>query len=85
MKQNCQLRYAAGLYWLLQMDQSGKEDVHPIPMNEGGASIWKMYQQGNTKEQIALQLCEQYGIGQEEAAADIMGFFEELKKQGIME
>ena len=34
-----QLRYAAGIYWLLDMSQPGYPYRKPLPLNEMGAAI----------------------------------------------
>lgn len=85
MKPKYQLRSAAGAYWLLQMDQSGKENIKPILMNECGAYIWKLHQKGNREKEIIEKLCEKYEIAYEEASGDVLGFLEELRLQGILE
>ena len=41
-----QLRYAAGIYWLLDMSQPGYPYRKPLPLNEMGASIWRMMEKG---------------------------------------
>lgn len=78
-----QLRQAAGMYWLLDMEQSGKDYKKPIVMNESGAFIWQQYEKTGNKEAVATVLQEQYGVPAEEAAQDIEEFFQQLQKQGL--
>ena len=85
MNQKYQLRYAAGLYWLLQMDQSGEDGLRPVILNECGAYIWDLSQKGNRLDQIVRQVCEKYGILEAEALADVTEFLDTLHQQGIME
>lgn len=77
-----QLRKAAGVYWLIDMDQKGVPFKKPIPVNEMGADIWRLLEQGN-KEEAAEWLCEEYEIGQEQAAHDMELFLYELRQRGI--
>ena len=48
----CQLRKAAGIYWLLHMDQAGPAYKHPVPLNESGARIWQMLEQHRKPERL---------------------------------
>lgn len=80
-----QIRKAAGSYWLLYMNQTGKDSVLPIPLNESGAEIWNMLADGYTVEQIAQEFHIQYGIEQSEAMEDVQQFVAQLREQGIME
>lgn len=82
-KNHYQLRYAAGVYWLLDMEQTGKEYKRPIVMNGCGAYIWQNYIERVPEDRIADLLHERYGISREEALADINQFIEELKEQGV--
>ena len=79
-----QLRRAAGVYWLLAMNQSGKEYRRPLALNESGALIWTAIEQGKTKEVIAEEFKERFSLSKEEALADIESFLEELRVYGIV-
>lgn len=78
-----QIRKAAGTYWLLDMEQAGPAFQRPVPLNESGASIWQLLEEGKKPEQIAQIFVEEYGISCHEASADIRQFMEQLEKQGI--
>lgn len=78
-----QLRYAAGVYWLLQMEQSGETELRPIQLNESGAYIWKLYQDGKQFQEISRHVSEKFGILENEASADVTEFFHTLQQQGI--
>lgn len=82
-RERYQLRKAAGLYWLLDMEQDGKERKKPIVMNECGAFIWNQYLKMHTKEEIVKMLCQAYEVSEEEAGADVTAFMEEIKEQEI--
>ena len=79
-----QLRRAAGVYWLLAMNQSGKEYRKPLALNESGALIWTAIEQGKTKEVIAEEFKGRFSLSKEEALADIESFLEELRVYGIV-
>ena len=74
-----QLRHAAGLYWLLDMEQSDASYISPLPLNEGGAQILQMLAGGMSEDEVSGQLCEKYGIPPEEAQKDVHDFVMQLK------
>lgn len=69
-----QLRFAAGKYWLLNMQQ-GMEYQSPVCLNESGAYLWKLYEQGWSRAEIAKYLADDYGLEWEKAWQDTNEFF----------
>ena len=45
-----QIRQAAGMYWLLDMEQSGIPYRQPVLLNETGAAFWKLLVQGKPSQ-----------------------------------
>ena len=78
-----QLRHAAGLYWLLDTRQPGVPYREPLPVNEVGARIWKLMEQGLDREQIVRKICEEYRVDSDTARQDIVWFQKQLERQGI--
>ena len=78
-----QLRYAAGLYWLLDMVQSGEAYVSPLPLNEEGAQLWKMIQCGMSEDAICKHLCEKYEVSPQQAHIDVHEFIVQLKSKNV--
>ena len=78
-----QLRYAAGLYWILDMWQEGMHYKKPLAVNEIGADIWQLSERGKTDEEIAEILSQKYNAKQEMIAEDIVQFREMLCASGI--
>ncbi|MCH5187067.1 MAG: PqqD family protein [Oscillospiraceae bacterium] len=79
MGRRYQLRHAAGLYWLLDMEQSGTSYVSPLPLNEAGAQILQMLADGMSENEIGGRLCEKYGVSPGEAKNDVRDFIMQLK------
>lgn len=75
-----QLRYAAGMYWLLNVKQRGFDYIRPLCLNESGAYLWQMLCEGMDKMKIADRLCNEFGLECEEALKDVEDFLEQLKK-----
>lgn len=82
-KQRYQLRYAAGLYWLLDMEQSGLEYKKPFCMNETGAEIWKGLSSGESVEAIAERLGAGNTVSREEITNDVLEYRKQLIALGI--
>lgn len=78
-----QLRHAAGTYWLLDTWQEGIPYRKPLVMNEVGAKIWKMMEQGCCREQIENALCQEYQISKELVGQDVEQFQAQLAEYGI--
>lgn len=83
MDKRYQLRYAAGLYWLLFMEQTGDTYHKPLALNEAGAGIVRGLMGGMKKDELIRQLCGEYGISREEAARDMETFEKQLSMHGI--
>lgn len=78
-----QLRQAAGKYWLLHMEQKGIPYERPLQLNYIGAEMWKLFQTGNTMEQVVKYLVKEYDAGEEEIRADVRQFCCQLEVYGI--
>ncbi len=78
-----QLRYAAGQYWLLSMEQKGIPYQPPVVLNAIGAWIWDKTQKGQGMEAIARGLAAEYEIPEKEALTDVKQFYGQLGAQGI--
>jgi len=79
-----QLRKAAGLYWLLDMEQSGAKRQEPVVLNESGAFIWKQYESLQSETAVAEALSREFGLSVQEGLSDIRQFFQQLREQGMV-
>ncbi len=79
-----QLRYAAGIYWLLNMKQRGFSYIRPLSLNECGAYLWRMLSEGAGQAEIVTRLCEEYGLAREEALRDVEAFLKELNAYSMV-
>lgn len=78
-----QLRHAAGLYWLLDMEQEGLNFLAPVSFNESGAYIWKKLDAGMKSEEIAERLSQDFGIAYDGAQRDVDMFMEQLRAKRV--
>lgn len=79
-----QLRHAAGLYWLIDMKQSGDTYISPVPLNEVGAKIWEMFESGMSEAEICGWLSDEYKISPEQAQSDVRDFVTQLEAQKVI-
>ena len=84
MNTKFQLRYAAGIYWLLDMEQEIGNYKQPLSMNEVGAEIFELMQEGKSNQQIAEILGDRYSSKPEDVLGDIVGFELQLKEFGYV-
>lgn len=78
-----QLRHAAGLYWLIDMGQSGVPYINPVPLNEGGAQIWRLIESGTPMEDICKQLSSMYEVPFVQAQRDVNDFIVQLRSRHV--
>ena len=78
-----QLRHAAGLYWLIDMEQSGGSYNSPVPLNDVGAKLWRMFEGGASRSEICRRLCAEYEISMEQAERDVGDFMEQLRAMHV--
>lgn len=79
------MRYAAGLYWLLDMEQPGVPYRQPLCLNEVGADIFRLMMEGKSRRQIAEALGGKYQAPAEEILPDVELFEAQLAEYGILE
>lgn len=82
--QRYQLRYAAGLYWLLDMEQTGAVYTDPIPLNEMGAQLWRLLASGKPVSEVCGWLCETYELSAEQAQQDVQDFIGQLRSKEVV-
>jgi hypothetical protein len=81
MLDNYRLRHAAGRYWIINLDQPGKEYRKPIVTNETGAYLWTCWQSGATQEEMITALCQRYHIKDTDAQDDVKTFLENIRNR----
>ncbi|MBQ9141671.1 MAG: PqqD family protein [Lachnospiraceae bacterium] len=84
MLERYQLRYAAGQYWLLDMEQTGVPYKRPMSMNAIGAEIWEMLKKGWSINQMCEVFIMEYQVDKEEIREDIIQFQKQLATFGVV-
>lgn len=55
-----------------------------LGINPSGAAIWPLLADGATFEAMGARLVERFGIGPEQAAADVDAFVADLRARGLV-
>lgn len=71
--------FAAGVYWLVDMEQDIDDYRNPLAMSEVGAKIWNMMQTGAGRVEIADALVREYSCIPEEVREDVEKFEKQLE------
>lgn len=77
-REKYRLRRVAGMYWLINVEQPGLPYEKPIALNQTGAMICGMLEEGAGAEEIAEAMSVSYGISVPAARDDIKQFVEQL-------
>ena len=56
-----------------------------INLNDTGAFLWKFFTEDHTEEEAVEELCLEYDVDEERAAADVKKFIATLKSNGFLE
>ena len=69
----------------LLVDMHAKSDVPFYALTSTGAELWKILDAWRDEEELSGFLQQRYGIGAEQAAADVRDFVEQLESIGAIE
>ena len=72
------LREVAGNYIVVAVGDAVKEFNGVINLNETGAFLWKILQEGATEEQLKEKLLGEYDVSSEIAERDVKIFINKL-------
>ena len=56
-----------------------------MSLNEAGALLWRMLENGCDREALAERLMQEYGIGPDRAARDVDIFLARLRERALIE
>lgn len=73
------LRRAGGTYWLVDTAQTGVPYHAPLGMNESGAQIWQLMEQGLSPQEIARHLAGTDDVAPEDVLGDVEAFLAQIR------
>ena len=85
IKKNFVLRQIAGSWVVLSIAEATVDFDGMLTLNESGLMLWKLLEQGCTKEALDNALTEEYEVSLEQALADVGEFLEKLNRAGCID
>ena len=85
LKENLVLREVAGIWVVLPLAEKVLDFNGMLSLNETGVELWKLLEQGSTREEMAASLADAYDVSLEQALADVDEFIGVLEKAGCIE
>ena len=85
LKENLVLRQVADTWVVLALGDASVNLNGMLKLNETGAMLWKVLEQGGGREAMADALTAEYKVSREQALADAEEFYAALVKVGCAE
>lgn len=79
------LRKVADTYVVLPVNSMTLDFNGIINLNETGAFLFELLQNGATKDELLIRLLEEYDVSKQKASSDIDIFIEKVKEADILE
>ena len=76
------IRHAAGIYWLIDLKQDLTEYKEPMSINETGATVLRLLEEGKSAKLIAGIISDRYGSKLDETLVDVLSFELQLMEYG---
>lgn len=84
IKEGFIIREVAGSFIVVAVGSAVKEFNGIINLNETGAFLWKILENGATKEELLEKLLEEYDVDEKTARADIDAFIKKLQEAELV-
>ena len=85
LKENLVLRQVADTWVILPLTKETLDFNGMLTLNESGALLWKVLEQGADRKKLADALLAEYTVSREEAASDVDEFLRKLADAGCLE
>lgn len=79
------LRKVADTYVVVPVNSMTLDFNGIINLNETGAFLFELLQNGATKDELLIRLLEEYDVSKKKASSDIDIFIEKVKEADILE
>ncbi len=85
LKENFVLRNIADTWVVLALGSATINFNGMLTLNESGAMLWKVLEQGGNRDSMAEALTAEYRITKEQALTDVDAFYKKLVSAGCAE
>ncbi len=79
------LRKVADTYVVVPVNSMTLDFNGIINLNETGAFLFELLQNGATKDELLIRLLEEYDVSEQKASSDVDIFIEKVKEADILE
>lgn len=85
IKEGFMLREVAGSYVVVAVGKRSEQFNGMVNMNETGAFLWKLVEQGASRDELLSRLLETYEAAEEKAEQDVDKFISILQQNDFVE
>ena len=85
IKEGFMLREVAGSYVVVAVGKRSEQFNGMVNMNETGAFLWKLVEQGASRDELLSRLLETYEVAEEKAEQDVDKFISILQHNDFVE
>ena len=85
IKEGFMLREVAGSYVVVAVGKRSEQFNGMVNLNETGAFLWKLVEQGASRDELLNSLLEAYEVEREKAEQDVDKFISVLQKNDFVE
>lgn len=85
IKKNFVLRQVAGTWVILPLDDKNINFTDMMTVNDSGAMLWKLLEQGAEEDDLVNALLAEYNVSAQQAREDVREFADRLMKAGCLE
>ena len=85
IKEGFMLREVAGSYVVVAVGKRSEQFNGMVNLNETGAFLWKLVEQGASRDELLNSLLEAYEVEREKAEKDVDKFISVLQQNNFVE
>lgn len=85
LKKDYVLRQIAGTWVVLPLGEAAVNFSGMLKLNDSGAMLWKVLEQGGDKDALVEALTGEYNVSHQQADADVDDFLTKLMQSGCMQ
>lgn len=85
LKKDYVLRQVAGTWVVLPLGEAAVNFSGMLKLNDSGAMLWKVLEQGGDKNALVESLTGEYNVSHQQAEADVDEFLTKLLESGCIQ
>ena len=85
LKDGFVLRQVADTWVVLPLGDAAVDFSGMLTLNESGAMLWRVLEQGASREELVAALLDEYEVSRQQAMADMDAFLNKLLQAGCLE